>query len=448
MGEPRFPEGFLWGASTSAYQIEGSPLADGAGPSNWHRFTQPGGKGAHLAPGGAVACDHYRRWREDLALIRSLGFTSYRFSVSWSRVMPEGRGRVNPAGLDFYRRLVDGLLEAGIRPMTTLFHWDLPAALEDQGGWVNRDTAGWFADYAHTVVQALPGVALWSTLNEPWVVTDAGYLHGDHPPGHRNPAEMPHVAHNLLRAHGMGAQACRAAGARDVGIVINIEPKHPFSYRPEDVAAARRADAYMNRAFLDPLVLGRDPEEMPEIYGAAWPTFPAADYDLIRQPLDHLGLNYYSRSLNVHDPEAPFGQWRAVPHPTHPRTEMDWEVYPEGLTETLLWLRRRYGAIPLYVNENGAAFADPDTAPPEGVRDPLRVDYFRTHLLAVAEAMAQGADVRGYSAWSLLDNFEWAFGFSKRFGIVHVDYATQKRTPKASARFLAEVIATRGACLA
>jgi len=441
-----FPESFLWGVSTSAYQIEGSPLADGAGPSNWHRFCHPGGKGAQLAPGGDVACDHYRRWPEDIALIKSLGFQSYRFSLSWSRILPEGRGRVNQAGLDFYRRLLDGVLDAGLVPQCTLFHWDLPAALEDRGGWLDRDIAGWFAEYAQIAVKALPGVARWSTLNEPWVVLHDGHLMGSHPPGACDPADLPQVAHNLLRAHGLGAQACRAAGARDVGIVINIEPKHAFTDRPEDLAATRRADAYMNRQFLDPLVLGRDPEEMPEIYGAAWPGFPEADYALIRQPLDHLGVNYYSRSLNVADPTA-FGGWRAVPHPTHPRTDMDWEVYPPGLTGTLLWLQARYGGIPLYVNENGAAFPDPATAPPGGVRDPLRVDYFRTHLLAVAEAMAQGADVRGYSAWSLLDNFEWAFGYAKRFGIVHVDYATQARTPKDSARFLSEVIASRGACL-
>lgn len=448
MRDTTFPADFLWGVSTSAYQIEGSPLADGAGPSNWHRFCAPGGAGAHLAPHGDRACDHYRRWPEDVALMKELGFQSYRFSVSWSRVIPGGRGPVNAAGLDFYRKLVDALLDAGIRPMPTLYHWDLPAALEDQDGWLNPDLPGWFADYAHVVASALSDrVDMWATLNEPWVVMHEGHLSGAHPPCHRDFRELPRVAHNLLRAHGMGVQACRAAGARTVGLVVNIEPKHPATNRPEDVAAAARAEAYMNRQFLDPVFFGHYPEKLPELFGDAWPEFPEADFKLIREPIDYLGLNYYTRSITRHDPAAPFGHWSSVPHPTHLRTEMDWEVYPKGLTETLLWLQERYGQVPVYVNENGAAFPDPATAPPEGVLDPLRVDYFRSHVLAVREAMDRGADVRGYSAWSLLDNFEWALGFAKRFGIVHVDYATLKRTPKASARFLAEVARSGGAVL-
>jgi len=441
-----FPKGFLWGVSTSAYQIEGSPLADGAGPSNWQRFCAPGGAGAHLAPRGDRACDHYRRWREDVALIRELGFGSYRFSVSWSRVMPGGR--VNAAGLDFYRGLADALLEAGIQPQITLHHWDLPAELEDRGGWLDPDLPGRFGDYAHVVASALADrVPMWATLNEPWVMMHEGHLTGSHPPCHRDFRELPRVSHNLLRAHGLGVQACRAAGARSVGLVVNIEPKHPASDRPEDLAAAARADAYMNRQYLDPVLLGRYPEELPELFGAAWPEFPEDDFKLIRQPLDYLGVNYYSRGITRHDPAAPFGQWASVPHPTHLRTEMDWEVYPEGLTETLLWLRERYGEMPLYVNENGAAFRDPDKAPPGGVQDPLRVDYFRTHILAVRDAIDRGADVRGYSAWSLLDNFEWALGFEKRFGIVHVDYDTLERTPKASARFLSGVARSNGQSL-
>lgn len=440
-----FPEGFLWGVSTSAFQIEGSPLADGAGPSNWDRFCHEGGLAPHLAPGGDVACDHYRRWREDIALMKDLGFQSYRFSVAWTRVLPTGKGPVNPKGLDFYGRLVDGLLEAGIRPMITLYHWDLPAALEDQGGWLNPDVAGWFSDYAHLVAGALSDrVDTWATLNEPWVVMDEGHLRGTHPPGRRDAADLPLVARNLLLAHGQGVQACRAAGARQVGLVVNLEPKYPHSDSPEDAAAARRADAYMNRQFLDPALLGRHPEELEEVYPGYRPEDPEADLRIIRQPLDYVGVNYYSRNLVRHDPNAPLGQWSSVPHPTNPRTDMDWEVFPQALTDLLVGLKARYGDVPILINENGGAFPDPETAPARGVQDPLRVDYFRRHLEAVREAIRQGVDVRGYSAWSLLDNFEWAFGYTKRFGIVHVDYRTQARTPKASARYLAEVIRSNG----
>jgi beta-glucosidase len=437
-----FPTSFLWGAATSAYQIEGSPLADGAGPSNWHRFCHAAETGPLAQANGDVACDHYRRWPEDLELMRRLGFKGYRFSLSWSRIFPEGKGRLNRAGLDFYNRLVDGLLGAGIQPMATLYHWDLPAALDDEGGWLHPDVAKWFGDYAYEACRALSDrVGLWATLNEPWVVSDEGYLRGTHAPGHRDVREVPRVSHNLLRAHGMGVQACRAAGGRQVGLVVNLEPKYPVSDRPEDVAATARADAYMNRQFLDPVFLGRYPAELKGIFGDAWPEFPPEDFDLIRQPLDFLGINYYSRSLTRHDGAAPFGQWSSVPHPTHLRTDMDWEVYPQALTDVLLDVQRRYGAVPIYITENGAAFPDPATASGE-VLDPLRVDYFRTHLAALAEAMRRGVDVRGYFAWSLLDNFEWAFGYAKRFGIVHVDFRTQKRTPKASANFLAQVMRT------
>ena len=442
---PSFPAGFLWGAATSAYQVEGSPLADGAGPSNWHRFCRTPG----MVKGGAtgdVACDHYRRWKEDIGWMKELGLTAYRFSISWSRVMPEGAGRVNEKGLDFYRRLVDALGEAGIEPSATLFHWDLPAALEDRGGWQNRDIAGWFAEYARVVFRALDGrVRMWATLNEPWVISDGGYLHGVLAPGHRNLFEAPLSSHNLLRAHGAAVDAYRAEGRHRIGIVVNLEPKHAATESPEDLAATRRADAYMNRQFLDPLLLGRYPEELPGIFGEAWPDFAAGDFDAIRRPIDFLGVNYYTRGVMRNDPKAwPVGAGRVRQPGLH--TEMAWEVYPQGLAETLLWVRDRYGAIPLYVTENGAAFQDPE---PEGdtVEDPLRVEYLRDHLRAVRRTMEQDVDVRGYFAWSLLDNFEWSQGFSKRFGLIRVDYATQKRTPKASARFYMRVIQSNGAAL-
>ena len=441
------PEGFLFGAATSAYQIEGSPLADGAGPSNWHRFAHTRGAVADGSDGD-VACDHYRLFREDVALMRGLGLNAYRFSVSWSRVLPEGTGRVNEKGLDFYRRLVDALREAGIEPFGTLFHWDLPAALEDRGGFLNRDVADWFAEYAAAVFRALcDRVGAWATLNEPWVVMHEGFVNGAHPPAHRSLAEAPVAAHNLLRAHGAGAAACRAAGARRVGLVVNLEPKDPASSSPADAAAAARADAYMNRQFLDPVFLGRYPEELPAIFGermAALPRrgFRSRDPGADRLPRRELLLaeRRAGRRLRVHG-RVPRAAGRAL------HTEMDWEVYPPGLLRTLEWVKSRYGAVPLYVTENGAAFPDPPLAPPGGVADPLRTAYLRDHLRATREAIARGVDVRGYFAWSLLDNFEWAFGFSKRFGIVHVDHATQLRTPKASARFYADVIRSGGAAL-
>jgi beta-glucosidase len=440
-----FPDDFLFGAATSAYQIEGSPLADGAGPSNWHRFAHLPGR---VAGGdtGDVACDHYNRYREDVALMRDLSLNAYRFSVSWSRVLPEGVGRVNEKGLDFYRRLVDALLEKGIEPFGTLFHWDLPAALENRGGFRNRDVAGWFADYADAVCRALPGVAAWATLNEPWVVMHEGFVSGAHAPGHTSFPEAAAVAHNLLRAHGAAVAACRAGGARRVGLVVNLEPKDPATDSAADLAAAARADAYMNRHFLDPVFLGQYPEELPAVFGEAWPVHPAADFDGIRAPLDFLGVNYYSRSVVRDDPAAFTGASR-VRQDGAPHTEMDWEVYAPGLLRVLTWVKSRYGPVPLYVTENGAAFPDPPEAPPAGVADPLRTAYLREHLRATRDALVQGVDVRGYFAWSLLDNFEWSHGFSKRFGVVHVDHATQRRTPKESARFYADVIRTRGASL-
>lgn len=449
-GRPRefaFPDGFLWGSATSAYQVEGSPLADGAGPSIWHRLAHTPG---WVRDGGTgdVACDHYRRYRDDVALMRGLGLSAYRFSIAWGRVLPEGRGRVNAKGLDFYCRLVDALLEHGVQPFVTLYHWDLPAALDDLGGWLNRDIAGWFAEYANVLFRALDDrVRFWATLNEPWVVADGGYLYGVLAPGHKNLFEAPIVTHNLLRAHAAAVQAYRVEGRHAVGLVVNLEPKYPASESREDLAATARSEAYMNRQYLDPIFLGSYPEELPEIFGEAWPEISAADLAAIRQPVDFLGINYYSRGVMRHDPAVwPIRAGR-VRQPGSTYTELDWEVYPAGLTDTLTWMRQRYGEIPLFITENGAAFHDPPTAE-GGVHDPLRVTYLREHLRAAHRAIAQGVDLRGYFVWSLLDNFEWSHGTSKRFGIVHVDYATQRRTPKDSARFYAEVVRTNGATLA
>jgi len=442
-----FPETFLWGAATSAYQIEGSPLADGAGPSVWQRFCHT----PNLTLGGDtgdVACDHYRRYRDDVKLMRDLGLNAYRFSISWSRILPNGRGAVNARGLDFYERLVDALLESGIEPMATLFHWDLPAALDDRGGWLNPDVAGWFADYASVVFAKLDDrIKLWATLNEPWVVTDGGYLHGVLAPGHRNRFEAPIASHHLLRAHGAAVAAYRALGKHSIGIVVNIEPKYAASDDPADRAATERAHAYMNLQFLDPVLLGRYPEALKEIFGEAWPAWPAEDLASISQPIDFVGINYYTRSVTRFDAT----KWPVLAAPVRQKqatyTEMDWEVFPQGLVDTLLAVKERYGNPRVYVTENGAAFFDPPVAADGRVADPLRVDYYRRHVAAVHEARTAGANVHGYFAWSLLDNFEWSLGYSKRFGIVHVNLENQQRTLKDSARYYASIIASRGGVL-
>jgi beta-glucosidase len=450
MSEPttlHFPPGFLWGTATSAYQIEGSPLADGAGPSIWHRFAHTSGR-THNGETGDVACDHYRRFAADVALMQQLGLNAYRFSVSWSRILPAGKGAVNPRGVAFYDRLVDALLERGIQPSVTLYHWDLPQALDDAGGWVNPEIAGWFADYAQVVFRALGDrVPLWATLNEPWVVADGGYLHGVLAPGHRSLAEAPRVSHNLLRAHGMAVQAYRAEGKRQIGLVVNLEPKHPASSAPEDLAATRRADAYMNRQYLEPVLSGAYPAELPEMFGDAWPVITDADLRLIRQPIDFLGINYYTRGVTRHDATAIPTRAATARQPHSVYTETGWEVYAPGLAETLLWVRERAGDLPLYVTENGAAFPDPPKSMNGAMDDPLRVDYYRGHLRGALDAIQRGVNLRGYFAWSLLDNYEWSHGYSKRFGIVHVDFETQRRTPKASARFYSEVVRTNGAAL-
>jgi beta-glucosidase len=456
MDDPiQFPDDFLWGAATSAYQIEGSPLADGAGPSIWERFVHSPGLTAS-GETGDLACDHYRRYRTDVKLMADLGLNAYRFSVAWGRVLPGGRGRANSRGLDFYQRLVDALLEQNIQPLITLYHWDLPAALDDLGGWLNPDVASWFADYAQLMYRTLGDrVGMWVTLNEPWVITDGGYLHGTLAPGHRSLFEPPIASHNLLRAHGAAVQAYRADGKGRIGLVVNLEPKYPASDSPEDLAATQRADAYMNRQYLDPVFLGSYPAELAEMFGPAWPSSSNGDMQLIQQPIDFLGINYYTRSLTRHDASVEPFQVSSTPVAEHLHTETGWEVFPPALTRVLLWVKQRYGdpslrsgrALPLYITENGAAFYDPPTPLNGKVEDPLRVYYYQEHLRAAHQALCQGVDLRGYFAWSLLDNFEWSLGYAKRFGLYHVDYETQRRTAKASARFYAEVIRSRGAVL-
>jgi len=448
-----FPQGFLWGAATSAYQVEGSPVADGAGASIWHRFAHTPGRIAN-GDTGDVACDHYRRWSEDVEWMRRLRLSAYRLSASWSRVLPTGRGQVNAKGLDFYSRLVDRLLERGIAPMVTLYHWDLPADLDDLGGWLDRDIAGWFSDYAEVMYKTLGDrVPHWATLNEPWVIVDGGYLHGGLAPGHQSAFEAPRAAHNLLLAHGAAVEAFRAspgprAGGR-VGIVLNLELKDPASDREEDVLATRRADVQFNRHYLDALFHGKYPDDLPAIYGEGWPQFDPGDFARIQAPIDFLGVNYYSRGLTVNDPTAWPTRARTVVNPDAEYTALDWEVYPEGMTRTLKWVRDEYTKLPLYVTENGVAFDEPATLPDDqrSLDDPRRVRYLHAHLRAVQDAIAQGVDVRGYFAWTLMDNLEWGHGFSKRFGLLHVDRVSLRRTPKTSARFYRQVALTHGANL-
>src|ERR1700753_1107976 len=329
----RFPDGFLWGAATSAYQIEGSPLADGAGQSIWHRFCHTPGLVAN-GETGDVACDHYRRYESDVALMKQLGFGAYRFSVSWSRILPDGPGRVHQGGLDFSRPLVDALLAANIAPMLTLYHWDLPAALDDRGGWLNRDVADWFADYARVMYEALDDrVTMWATLNEPWVVTDGGYLHGPLAPGHRNLFETPIAMHNLLRSHASAVEAYRADGEHRIGLVVNLEPKDPASQSPADLAATARAEAYMNRQYLDPVFFGKYPKEMAEIFGEAWPQFSDADLTPIQQQIDFVGVNYYTRAVTNDDPHKIVERAGRVRQPGATYTTTDWEVCPQALTD-------------------------------------------------------------------------------------------------------------------
>ena len=440
----RFPDGFLWGAATASYQIEGAWDEHGKGPSIWDTFSHTPGRIAN-GDTGDVACDHYHRFREDVALMRELGLRAYRFSVSWPRILPEGTGWVNRAGLDFYARLVDALLEAGIEPTLTLYHWDLPQALQDRGGWGSRDTAEAFAGFADVLSEELADrVRLWITHNEPSVVAFDGHVSGEHAPGMRDPTLGVQVAHHLLLSHGLAVPAMRANGVREVGITINIWPVTPASDTPEDAAAADRRWQQEARWYLDPLYRASYPHELLEIYerhGLA-PHVQDGDLETMAEPLDFLGLNYYSRNVVRFDPADELLQASDVDQ-TGEFTETDWLVVPEGLHELLTRVHAEYAPGDLYVTENGAAFAD-EVSPDERVHDERRVAYLREHFRAAARAIDEGVPLRGYFVWSLLDNFEWAEGYAKRFGIVRVDHETQRRTVKDSGWFLRDVIAANG----
>lgn len=456
-----FPQGFLWGAATAAFQIEGAAHTDGREDSVWDTFCRV--PGAVLGgDDGEVACDHYHRYREDVALLSDLNLDTYRFSSSWARVQPGG-GAVNQKGLDFYSRLVDELLAKDLLPWITLYHWDLPQAIEDQGGWTNRDTAYRFADYAVTMHEALGDrVGVWTTLNEPWCSAFLGYTGGVHAPGRQSRPDGLAAAHHLLLGHGLAVQALRErAPEANLGITLNFTVADPLD--PDDagdVDAARRIDGQFNRIFLDPVIKGEYPADVladVEEYGFA-EHVRDGDLEIISSPIDALGVNYYHGELvssrpasTTLDGSAPVERPSSSPYPAadgvfnHPRglpvTDQSWEVQPEGLTRLLNRLQADYtgpAGVPLYITENGCAYDDVVEAD-GSVDDQNRLEFFDAHLRAVKDAIDDGADVRGYFAWSLLDNFEWSWGYSKRFGIVRVDYETQERTVKASGHWFSQV---------
>jgi beta-glucosidase len=425
--ERRFPDDFVWGAATASYQIEGAANEDGRGESIWDRFSHTPGK-IRNGDTGDRACDHYHRVADDVALMADLGLGAYRFSVAWPRVIPTGTGAVNRAGLDFYDRLVDSLLAAGIRPFVTLYHWDLPQALEDRGGWPVRATAEAFAEYAAVVARALGDrVAAIATLNEPYVSSHHGYRVGVHAPGRREPAAALAAAHHLLVGHGLAVQAIRSeAPSTDAGIVLNFGIQHPATSHVLDHEAAAVAHDQNNRWFLDPIVGWDYPAAGLRDWHWSQGEILDGDMELIAVPIDFLGVNYYTRDI-VRSPLLPDLDDDASVE----RTGMTWEVYPAGLTETLEFVASRTGPLPIYITENGAAYPD-DPADP--TRDPGRVSYLRRHLHAALDAIERGVPLRGYFVWSLLDNFEWSFGYSQRFGIVHVDYDTLDRRVRNSGR--------------
>ena len=436
-GEGLFPANFVWGASTSSYQIEGAVNEDGRGQSIWDVFSHAPGR-VKNSDTGDVACDHYHRWREDIDLLSSGNFAAYRFSVAWSRILPFGTGTIEQRGLDFYERLVDGLIAKRLRPWLCLYHWDLPQALQEEGGWLNRDTCAKFADYARIVAQRLSDrVKDWAILNEPNVHAIFGYGIGTHAPGLKGSPKMLTAIHNLNLAHGRAVQALRAERTDlHLGTVISLQPVRPSSDSAEDRWAVERFDAMWNGACLDPLVKGVYPGPIAAEFA---PLVADGDFATMRQPIDYLGVNYYSPMYVTQVPQSLFGAWfGAAPAGTR-FTAMGWPIEASGLAEELIRLRDRYGNPELYVTENGACYDDHVSA--SGVvLDDDRTAYLRDHLSVVRQSLAAGVRLRGYFVWSLLDNFEWAEGYSRRFGLVYVDFKTLKRTPKASYHWLAEFI--------
>lgn len=421
----QFGKDFVFGAATAAYQIEGGQT-DGRGTSIWDSYSRTPGN-VHNFENGVRACDHYNLWEGDLDLIRDAGFDAYRFSLSWPRLIPEGTGAINQKGIDFYDRLIDGMLERGIKPFATLYHWDLPSELQDKGGWMNRDVASWFADYA-TLVQQKFGDRLetTATINEPWCVAFLSHFLGVHAPGYRDIRATARSMHHVLFAHGKAVEAIRAEGGDNLGIVLNFEWDVPASDSVDDKKAAHIADGVFNRWFLDGVFKGQYPDDMLEAFGSNMPKGFEADMKTVSTPLDWLGVNYYTRRVVKYDENIPVFPVAPVEGGLE-TTEMGWEIFPEGLSNILTRISDDYTKLPIFVTENGMAEV-------EGMDDPRRVKYYNDHLQAVLDAKAKGVNMQGYFAWSLLDNYEWAEGYNKRFGLVHVDYETQIRTPKASYR--------------
>lgn len=442
MANHTFPKDFIWGTATASYQIEGAWNKDGKGESIWDRFSHTPGKVLDNDTGD-VACDHYHRWRDDIQLMKDLGIKAYRFSIAWPRILPNGSGKVNEAGLEFYSQLVDGLLEVGIEPYATLYHWDLPQALQDKGGWADRMVVDAFVEYVDITTRALGDrVKNWITLNEPWVSAFVGYRDGHHAPGHKDLNEAIAASHHLLLSHGRSVSVIRKnVKDANVGITLNLTPQMPASQSLADRKAANYIDGYINRFFLDPLTGRGYPEDMVKAFDNPMSFVQNGDMEEIAVPVDFLGINYYTRNLVRADekdnqPQTVFREGAM--------TEMEWEVYPRGLYDLLGRVHFDYGFPAIYITENGAAF--PDDKPVNGeLHDPDRVSYIKEHLKVVNKAINIGIPVKGYFVWSLLDNFEWSFGYSKRFGIVHVDLETQKRTAKSSAKWYSRAIAAQSA---
>ena len=435
-----FPDGFLWGAATAAYQVEGAAALEGRGPCIWDTFTrQPGA----IVRGdtGDVACDQYHRLEDDLDLLQRMGVRGYRASISWSRVLPNGRGPINQAGLDYYDRLVDGCLARGIQPMLTLYHWDLPQALQDEGGWANRATAEAFAEFARIAgAQLGDRVPYWITLNEPWCAAFVGHLMGLHAPGQRDEAAAFRAAHHLLLAHALAVPAIRSATTGAVGIALNLVSEQPASERADDQAAARRLDGTENRLFLDPIFKGAYPQDVLEYHGRHFEFnwIKPGDVTAMAAPLDFLGVNYYERHITRFDPDEPYHE-ASFTYPGSERTAVNIGVNPEGFVDVLTRAARESNGLPIYVTENGVAAND--YVDPNGeINDIERQRFFELHFQAAREAIAKGVNLKGYFVWSFLDNFEWQMGYSKRYGVVYVDYRTQERIVKRSGRWYQGVI--------
>lgn len=443
----KFPTGFIWGSATAAYQVEGAAKEDGRGESIWDRFSHTPGK-VKNGDTGDVADDHYHRYEQDLDLMKDLGLQAYRFSVAWPRIFPTGSGPVNQKGLDFYKRLAEATLKRNIRPMATLYHWDLPQALEDKGGWVSRDTAQRFAEYADTVFRALGDqITTWITHNEPWVVAYVGYGWGSHAPGLRDFKKAVQVTHNVLLSHGLAVQALRATNAKNsqVGITLNLSPMYGIKDTPEDKAAAQRYDGFQNRWFLDPVLKGAYPADMLPYYEKKYGPLDyikPEDLKIINAPTDFLGINYYNPTRVSANPYNSFFELDTRSG-SGPLTAMGWEISPNSLYDLLVRLKQDYGNMPLYITENGAAFSDLVEGNDQ-VNDAPRLQFLQVHFEAAQRAIEAGVNLKGYFVWSLMDNFEWAEGYSKRFGIVYVDYATQRRIPKRSALWYRDVIRQNG----